>query len=58
MSGRLDGLLQLQTTEADIHSIMCYWLPAEIMSDGVAVEGGTDIDEQDAQFAATVCRRG
>jgi Astacin (Peptidase family M12A) len=38
----------------DIHSIMCYWLPASIMTDGVAVDGGTDIDAQDAQFAATM----
>ncbi len=44
----------LATAQADIHSIMCYWLPASIMKDGVAVDGGTDIDAQDAQFAGSV----
>jgi hypothetical protein len=38
--------------EADIHSIMWYWLPAEIMADGVAVDGGTDIDTLDSQSAS------
>jgi hypothetical protein len=33
---------------------MCYALPAEIMTDGVAVPGGTDIDALDSQFAATL----
>jgi hypothetical protein len=42
------------TAQADIHSIMCYWLPASIMKDGIAVDGGTDIDAQDAQFTAKV----
>jgi Hemopexin/Astacin (Peptidase family M12A) len=44
----------LATAHADIHSIMCYWLPASIMKDGIAVDGGTDIDAQDAQFASSV----
>lgn len=47
----------LATAQADPHSIMCYWLPASIMKDGVAVDGGTDIDAQDAQFAAKVYPR-
>ena len=44
----------IATAQADIHSIMCYWLPASIMKDGIAVDGGTDIDAQDAQFASSV----
>ncbi|PWT74946.1 MAG: peptidase M12 [Bacteroidetes bacterium] len=36
----------------DPNSIMCYWLPAEIMKDSVAVAGGTDIDQSDGDFAA------
>ena len=36
---------------------MCYWLPASIMKDGVAVVGGTNIDAMDAQFAASVYPR-
>jgi hypothetical protein len=39
---------------ADSMSIMCYWLPAGIMKDGTAVPGGTDIDAEDAQLAATI----
>ena len=50
----LDNSALLQTAHADIHSIMCYWLPASIMQDNVEVTGGTDIDTQDAQFAASV----
>jgi hypothetical protein len=38
----------------DKHSIMCYWLPASIMNDSIAVDGGTDIDAQDGQFAASL----
>jgi hypothetical protein len=37
---------------ADPNSIMCYWLPAEIMKNGIAVSGGPDIDVQDT-LAAT-----
>jgi hypothetical protein len=44
----------LATAHADPNSIMCYWLPAQIMEDGIAVPGGTDIDAQDAQFAGLV----
>jgi Hemopexin/Astacin (Peptidase family M12A) len=50
----LDASALLATAHADIHSIMCYWLPASIMKDGIAVDGGTDIDAQDAQFASVV----
>jgi hypothetical protein len=41
----------------DVNSIMCYALPGSIMKDGVAVPGGTDIDSQDATFAAGVYPR-
>lgn len=44
----------IATAQADVHSIMCYWLPKEILRDGVAVDGGTDIDSQDQQFAASL----
>ena len=47
----------IATAQADTHSIMCYWLPASIMNDNVAVDGGTDIDALDAQFASTVYPR-
>jgi hypothetical protein len=50
----LDSSALIATAHADINSIMCYWLPASIMKDGVAVTGGTDIDSSDAQFSATV----
>ena len=42
------------TAHADVNSIMCYWLPASIMRDNTAVDGGPDIDAQDGQFAGTV----
>lgn len=44
----------IATQTADINSIMCYWLPAEIMKNSIAVPGGNDIDLLDAQFAAMV----
>ncbi len=44
----------LATAHADPTSIMCYWLPASIMKNGVAVTGGSDIDAQDQAFAPTV----
>jgi hypothetical protein len=50
----LDSSALIATAQADIHSIMCYWLPASIMTDDVAVDGGTDIDTQDSQFASRV----
>jgi astacin (peptidase family M12A) len=50
----LDNSALIATANADPQSIMCYWLPASIMKDGVAVTGGTDIDASDAQFASTV----
>lgn len=42
----------IKTEKADPKSIMCYWLPAEIMKDKKAVPGGNDIDKTDGQFAA------
>jgi Clostridial hydrophobic W len=50
----LDASALNATAQADIHSIMCYWLPASIMKDNIAVDGGTDIDALDAQFASTL----
>ncbi|WP_395733849.1 M12 family metallopeptidase [Prosthecobacter sp.] len=50
----LDNSALMATAHADINSIMCYWLPGSIMTDGVAVDGGLDIDAQDAQFAASL----
>jgi len=50
----LDDSALIATAHADPNSIMCYWLPASIMKDGVAVTGGTDINSIDAQFAAQV----
>jgi hypothetical protein len=50
----LDNSALIATAHADPTSIMCYWLPAQIMVDGVAVPGGTDIDAQDQAFAAGV----
>ncbi|MBO3745992.1 hypothetical protein J5X84_07935 [Streptosporangiaceae bacterium NEAU-GS5] len=50
----LDSSALIVTAQTDPRSIMCYWLPASIMKDGVAVDGGTDIDALDAQFAASL----
>ncbi len=50
----LNSSALIETAQADPQSIMCYWLPATIMTDGVAIPGGTDIDATDAQFAASV----
>ncbi len=50
----LDNSALIATATADPASIMCYWLPASIMKDGIAVNGGPDIDAMDAQFAAAV----
>lgn len=44
----------IKTANADPNSIMCYWLPGSIMKNGVAIPGGSNIDAQDAQFAAIV----
>lgn len=39
-------------------SIMAYWLPREIMRDGRAVIGGSDITALDAKFAASIYPKG
>jgi hypothetical protein len=44
----------MASAQADPNSIMCSWLPAEIMKSGVGIPGGTDIDATDGQFAGTV----
>ena len=53
----LDDSALMETAHADPRSIMCYWLPGNIMKDGVAVTGGADIDAQDAEFAGSVYPR-
>jgi hypothetical protein len=50
----LDNSALIASAQTDANSIMCYWLPASIMKDGIAVAGGNDIDALDAQFAGTV----
>jgi Hemopexin/Astacin (Peptidase family M12A) len=50
----LDPSTIIATDQVDVNSIMCYMLPAEIMKDGIAVPGGSDINAQDAQFAAKI----
>ncbi|GKU79030.1 hypothetical protein [Paenibacillus sp. L3-i20] len=40
------------TVVADPNSIMCYKLPASIMKDGIAINGGTDISASDMQLVA------
>ncbi|MGS0740515.1 M12 family metallopeptidase [Glaciimonas sp. GG7] len=50
----LDNSALLRTEQADTNSIMCYWLPAAIMKNRIAVDGGKDIDAQDAAFAALI----
>jgi hypothetical protein len=50
----IDNSELIKTDEPDEHSIMCYQLPAAVMMDGVAVPGGTDIDDNDARFIETV----
>lgn len=42
----------LTATPADVRSILCYDLPAEIMRDGIAVPGGMAINEQDGSLCA------
>lgn len=44
----------IATEEPDEKSIMCYWLPAEIMKNGIAVTGGNNISRMDARFAKLV----
>jgi hypothetical protein len=50
----LDNSALIATAAADPNSIMCYWLPASIMIDGIAVTGGTNINPTDAQFAGSI----
>ena len=44
----------LRGTKADPKSIMCYQIPGSLTKDGKPIVGGTDIDNLDAQFAATI----
>lgn len=50
----LNNSALIATAHADPNSIMCYWLPASIMKNNVAIPGGLDIDAQDGQFAGQV----
>lgn len=42
------------TPQADLYSIMTYPLPGEIMEDGIAVPGGTDLSASDIAFIANL----
>lgn len=42
------------TTKSDPDSIMCYWIPGEITTDGKPIAGGDDINDVDAAFIATI----
>ncbi len=42
------------TPNADVDSIMCYQLPAEITINGQPIRGGTDIDKIDQNFVAKI----
>lgn len=44
----------IATAKPDPKSIMCYWLPGEIMKNGKEVAGGADISKRDAKFAAGI----
>ncbi len=44
----------LGTPHPDPFSIMCYEIPGKITKDGKPIIGGTDIDEQDFEFAAQI----
>jgi hypothetical protein len=44
----------LHTVHADPKSIMCYQIPGSITKSGKPILGGTDIDEIDASFAASI----
>ena len=44
----------LHTVHADPKSIMCYQIPGSITKNGRPILGGTDIDEIDAAFAASI----
>ncbi len=43
---------ELRDNAADVLSIMCYQLPAEITTDGQSIPGGSDIDDSDKQLVA------
>lgn len=41
------------TPDADDDSIMCYELPGSLTRDGLPIRGGDDINQRDAEFAAS-----
>lgn len=53
----LDKSALIATAASDPESIMCYWLPAEIMIDHTAVPGGRDINAKDGRFAGSLYPR-
>lgn len=53
----LENSALIATSLPDPKSIMCYPLPAQIMTDGKGVAGGMVIDETDRQFAASLYTR-
>jgi hypothetical protein len=48
----LDPNTVSETMAADPNSIMCYKLPASIMTNSIAIAGGRDIDASDMEFVA------
>ena len=53
----LESLGLIATATPDQDSIMCYWLPAEIMMNHIEVRGGTDINARDGKFAGSIYRK-
>ncbi|KAK5053314.1 hypothetical protein LTR84_002288 [Exophiala bonariae] len=49
-----DNSALIATAAPDPLSIMCYFLPASIMEDHIAVRGGSDINVTDRKFASSV----
>lgn len=47
----------IRGTGIDQNSIMCYQIPGHITKDGSPIAGGTDIDESDYAFAASIYRK-
>jgi hypothetical protein len=50
----LEDSTLFKTPNADPNSIMCYQLPASIMTDHIAVPGGNDIDAVDYEFISII----
>ncbi|HXU38990.1 MAG TPA: M12 family metallopeptidase [Blastocatellia bacterium] len=48
----------IHTAQADQKSIMCYQIPGIITKNGKPIIGGLDIDKSDAEFMASVYKKG